>query len=603
MEIVVLAKAVPALDALEFDPVARTVRRAGASLFLNPFDARALRVALDLRGPEDRVTVLSLGPPTARVPLQEAKAAGADRVVLISDPRCAGSDTLATATALAAAIRWLRAGLVLAGAWTTDSETGQVGPELSAVLGWPVVSEARSLRRGFGAGSFDAVVDTATGWAAYRGNAPAVITVGEKIAKPPKPAPDAVRAVADDAVEVWSADDLGLDPARLGRLGSPTTVLSVADVAPTRALERFDRGTVEERVGAAVEALARRLGEPTTSPPSLPPAPPRRTADREALVLVTGRSGRLDRATLGTIVALRRRIPDGWTSVLWIGEAPTEEETQLLGRAGALAGYLVRTVERPVDAASAALVAEELVLRRPELLAAVFPGDAFGRTVAGRLAGRRRLGLVGDAIDLAVGEGGGIRWSKPSFGGRTIAEIHCRTRPELATFRSGGFAVPERSAPGGFGWTVLPIPVAPAPWTPGDEGRELTDSEGLDGHAAVVCVGLGIGGPDGIARLRPMLARWRAGLAATRKVVDAGWVPRQLQVGLTGRSLAPRLVVLLGVSGAVNHSVGWRRAGTVLAVNSDPAAPVFRDADLGIVGTIDEVLPILDGPVAGLVGR
>ncbi|MFY9717338.1 MAG: electron transfer flavoprotein subunit alpha/FixB family protein, partial [Thermoplasmata archaeon] len=263
----------------------------------------------------------------------------------------------------------------------------------------------------------------------------------------------------------------------------------------------------------------------------------------------------------------------------------------------------VRTVERPVDAASAALVAEELVVRRPELVTVVFAADSFGRTIAGRLAGRRRLGLVGDAIDLGVGEQGEIRWSKPSFGGRTIAEIRCGTRPELATFRSGGFALPERPGPGGFGWTVLSIPLAPPAWTPTGEGSELSAAEGLDGRAVVVCVGLGIGGPEGVARLRPMLARWNAGLAATRKVVDAGWVPRQLQVGLTGRSLAPRLAVLLGISGAVNHSVGWQRAGTVLAVNSDAAAPVFRDADLGIVGTIDEVLPILDGPVARLLGR
>ncbi|MFY9717303.1 MAG: hypothetical protein WAK40_05145, partial [Thermoplasmata archaeon] len=340
MEIVVLAKAVPALDRLEFDPVARTVRRDGTSLFLNPFDARALRVALDLRRAGDRVTVLSLGPLAARAPLKETKAAGADRVVLISDPRCAGSDTLATATALAAAVKLLRADVILAGARTTDSETGQLGPELAAVLGWPVIAEARSLGRGEDGASFEAVVDTATGWAAYRGRPPVLLSVGEKIAKPPKPGVDAVRAVEDTAVELWNADDLGIEGARLGALGSPTRVTSVSLAAPTRAPARFDQGSAEERVRSAVESLARRLGEAVPPVPDLPMAPPRRTADREALVLVTGRDGRLDRATLGSIVALRRRIPDGWPSVLWIGDAPTEEETALLGRAGALAGYL-----------------------------------------------------------------------------------------------------------------------------------------------------------------------------------------------------------------------------------------------------------------------
>ncbi|HTP54602.1 MAG TPA: FAD-binding protein [Thermoplasmata archaeon] len=603
MEFVVLAKAVPALDVLEFDPVSRSVRREGAPLFLNPFDARALRVALDLRRPGDRITVLSLGPPAARAPLTEAKAAGADRVVLLSDPRCAGSDTLATATALAAAVRLLRADVILAGAWTTDSETGQLGPELAALLDWPVVSEARALRWGADGGSLEAVVDTETGWAAVRGNPPALISVDEKIAKPPKPSPEAVRALGPSAVDVWSADDLGIEAVRLGARGSRTVVLGVTTAAPTRTPEIFAEGTVAERVRAATERLAQRIGEPPPVPPRLPPAPPHRAADRELLVLASDRTGRFDRSCLGTLVALRRRLPDHWPSALWIGDVPSEEDSRRLAGAGALAGYRVPTADRPVDPGSAAIVAEELVVRRPELAAFLFGAGPFGRTVAGRLAGRRRLGLVGDAIDLAAGPRGELRWFKPSFGGRTIAEIRCTSRPELVTFRGGGFAPLEDAGPGELGWTVLSVPVAPPAWSPGEAGTELDATDGLDGRDVVVCVGLGIGGPDGIARLRPTLARWNAALAATRKVVDAGWVPRPLQVGLTGRSLAPRLAVLLGVSGAVNHAVGWRRAGTVLAINRDPGAPVFRDADVGIVGPLEDVLPALVDPVARLLGR
>jgi len=603
MELVVVAKAVPALDALEFDPVGRVVRRDRGPLFLNPFDARAVRVALDLRGPGDRVTVVSLGPPGAAAPLREAKAAGADRVVLISDPRCAASDTLATATVLAAAIRLLRPSLVLAGAWTTDSETGQVVPELAALLGWPVVPEARAFHRGSGLRDWSATVDTETGWAELRGDLPVVVSVGEKIAKPPKPSADSVRAVDARSIERWTADDVAVAPSRLGAAGSPTSVGPVREAAPSRAGRRFDHGSLEERAGAAVAELARRLGAPPAAVDELPLPPARRPADREVLVLVTGPHGDLDRSSLGAVVAVRRRLPDAWPSVLWIGGAPTEEATQLLARSGALAGYLVPSADRPVDAAAAGAVAEELVVRRPELAAFLFPPGAFGRTVAGTLAARRGLGLVGDAIDVAAPPGGPLAWAKPSFGGRTIADIRCRTRPALATFRGGGFAVPERGAAGGFGWTPLSIPLGRAAWPWGRDGREIDDGAELDRHDTIVAVGLGIGGPDGIARLRPTIDRWGAGLAGTRKVVDAGWLPRQLQVGLTGRSLAPRLAVLLGVSGAVNHAVGWQRAGAVLAVNRDPAAPVFSAADVGIVGAVEELLPLLEGPVARLLGR
>ena len=120
MTIAVLVKVVPELDRLTFDPTTRTVRRAGAPLYLNPFDQRALLVALTLRErAEEEVVVVSMGPPDARPPLLEALALGADRVLLVSDRALAGSDTLVTARVLASALRPIGARLVLAGQWTT----------------------------------------------------------------------------------------------------------------------------------------------------------------------------------------------------------------------------------------------------------------------------------------------------------------------------------------------------------------------------------------------------------------------------------------------------------------------------------------------------
>lgn len=603
MDTVVLIKAVPALDSLEFDPERRTVRRERGPLFLNPFDQRALRVALDLRRPAERVTVVSLGPLAARAPLREAKAAGADRVVLLSDPVFAGSDTIATVSALRAAIELLRPALVLAGAWSTDSETGQVGPELAARLDWPILAEARALRRLDHPDSIEVTVDTGDGWARYRGSAPGVLTVGEKIAKPPKPTAEAIAAVDPGSIEVWSAADIGVDPAQVGFSGSLTSVAAVTFAAPARAPVVFARGSAADRVGGAIEVLTRHLSSPRPPVAPLPPPPVRRIADREQLVLVTGRNGRLDPAVLGTFSALRRAVPEGWTSALWIGSEPSAEETAALERAGSLAGYLVRSRERPIDPVAAARVAEELLVRRPELAVLACGAGPFGRVVAGTVAGRRRLGLVGDALDLSVDIGGALRWLKPSFGGRTLAEIRCRSRPNLVTFRSGSLRPAESPLPARIEWNELSIPVPPSAWRPIDDGVEIPPGEPLEARDVIVAVGMGIGGPEGIARAGPVLARWGAGLAATRRVVDAGWVARQLQVGLTGRTLAPRLAVLLGLSGAVNHTVGWQRAGTIVAVNRDPDAPVFRDVDVGIVGTVEEILPALEGPVAALLGR
>jgi electron transfer flavoprotein alpha subunit len=107
--------------------------------------------------------------------------------------------------------------------------------------------------------------------------------------------------------------------------------------------------------------------------------------------------------------------------------------------------------------------------------------------------------------------------------------------------------------------------------------------------------------PEEYALLSPLTALLGAELGATRKVTDRGWAPRSRQVGITGRSIAPRLYVALGVSGKFNHMVGVRAAGTIMAINPDPTAPVFTHCDIGVVGDWHEVVPVLEDALRGLV--
>ncbi|GIU89870.1 MAG: hypothetical protein KatS3mg010_0969 [Acidimicrobiia bacterium] len=119
---------------------------------------------------------------------------------------------------------------------------------------------------------------------------------------------------------------------------------------------------------------------------------------------------------------------------------------------------------------------------------------------------------------------------------------------------------------------------------------------------AVVGVGRGVQ-PDEYAQLEPLRVALGAQLGATRKVTDAGWLPRARQIGITGRAIAPRLFVSIGASGKFNHMVGVRAAGTVLAINPDPDAPVFDAADVGIVGDWREVVPLLADALGPGPGR
>jgi electron transfer flavoprotein alpha subunit len=604
MDSVVLVKAVPRSEALRYDPERGRMVRDGAELVLNPFDQRAVRVALELRRPGETVTVVSLGPREALPVVRETRALGVDRVVLLSDPVFAGSDTLVTSRALARALSERPHDLVLGGSWTTDSETGQVGPEVAELLDMDLIANARAVRRDPEGNRFEVTVDTSVGWATYRARLPLVITVGEKIAKPLHATPEAIAAIVEPAVEVRTAASIGLDRGLVGVAGSPTVVGRVLPVESSRKPQVFDTGPVVERVRHAVAALAPLLGAPRPSPGPLPPPPPDRSPSREVLVVVTGLAGDLEPQSLGFVSEVRRALPGYWPSAVWTGGPPTEAATYRLDLAGALGGYCFPSDPGGVDARAVAANLGSLVDQHPSVAAVLVQSDPFGREAAGRLAAQRSLGLVGDATAMRTDPTKRIVWSKPSFGGRAVAEVFSKTRPAIATLRPGTFApAPTGRRGDGFGWRSLKgarRTSAVALTAQGTEGPETFD---LERREVIVAVGLGVGGPEGVEQLRPTLARWNAGLVATRRVVDAGWVPRTRQLGLTGRSLAPRLAVLLGVSGSANHMVGWRRAGALLAVNRDPEAAVFREVDVGIVGEVDETVSHLTEALAALLGR
>jgi electron transfer flavoprotein alpha subunit len=115
----------------------------------------------------------------------------------------------------------------------------------------------------------------------------------------------------------------------------------------------------------------------------------------------------------------------------------------------------------------------------------------------------------------------------------------------------------------------------------------------LDDAEIIVCVGMGIGAPENLAAIEPLATMLGAAVGATRRVVDQGWLPRQQQVGITGKAIAPKLYIGIGVRGAFNHTIGIHRSGIIVAINTDPQADIFQVADYGIVGDYAELVPAL----------
>ena len=595
MRIVVCVKWVPVLQALRFDPETRRLKREGVPGEVSSFDLRALGSALALRGAHGgEVVALTMGPPAARDGLVECLALGADRGVHLLDPILAGSDTLATARALAAVLRREAPDLVLFGRASNDAETGQVGPEVAELLDLPQATCVRRLDVDPTARSFTAERATDDGFETVTGPLPAVASAAEDLAEERFPTKAERQAAAAKPIGALAAADVGLDAAAVGAAGSPTWVEGLEEVAVAR------RGEV--LAGESPEALARALGERLRAlgvhaarDDAHPPLPTRALGTGPAVWVVAevARDGigavTNELLTKGAEVAARLGAP---LEAVLIGAdaahagvlAAAGADRVLLADAAGLAPYTTD--------AHAAVLAEAIRARGPRLV--LLASTARGRDLAPRVAARLGLGLTGDAIDLEVDGEGRVRQMKPAFGGTVVAPILSRTRPEMATVRPGVLAAarpdPARRA--------IVEPLAVPAWTP--RVRVIAEQALADTGSAlaeaplVIGVGRGVGGPAALAPIRALAERLGAAIAATREVTDAGWLPKQHQVGVTGRAIAPRLYVALALSGASEHLVGLRRAGCIVAVNKNAKAPIFKAADVGVVADYAALLPHLE---------
>lgn len=587
MDWTILGKAVPDADEAGVDLAERRLRRDGVELFLNPFDQRAVRVALDRRAAGDRVTLLSMGPPSAMPAFRDALALGVDRVILLSDARLAGSDSLATARALAQAARRLDARLVLAGRWSTDAETGQVPAQVAGLLGRPFLAAARALDAVEPARVI-ATVDTESGWARLSAPLPAVVSVGEKIAPLRKPTEAERNAVDLERVERWGLEELALDPSEVGAAGSPTVVARLHEVARRRTPRLFAEGSAADRVRGALEFLAARAA-PHAAARAVTPTPRATLAVRG---LVSGPAGSVDADGVAVLAQVAATLPGSHREGIAIGPAPDPEALASVARAG-VERILHVPAEGYIDERRAATAIAATLGDAPTPSALVFPATEFGRAVGGRLSATLGLGLTGDAVELRARSDGAPVGLKPAFGGRYLAEVEHTVLPALVTMRVT--EVPPLAGAARASLRRRTVTLPPPSVVLEAQGVEI-DPGDTDPRSArlVLGVGLGVGGPEGVRLVRAQAERWGAAVGASRKVVDAGWMPRQRQVGLTGLSIAPELALLVASSARPNQVVGYRRAGTLGVLTNDIEAARRADVDLALIGDYAELLAELD---------
>lgn len=600
MKIAVCIKQVPVVSLLKFDNESRRVVRDGVPSEVNPFDVLALSLAVELKAAHSaEVAVFTMGPPQARDALVQALAMGVDRGVHLNDRAFAGSDTLATARALALALQRDDFDLIICGLNSVDAETGQVGPEVAEIMGIPQITGVRHLE--ISSGVMTARRMTDEGYDVVECSLPALITVTEEVAPEIYPRREDREAALSKPIIELTAADLTDDTSVFGLEGSPTFVNEIYSVEPNRDRIVSSEKPVAESVAELMAYLeARGVFDENTS------------SNEDG---GTPRGGRRDVGDVGAI----------WVVADILGGQVRPVTLELLGRSCQLATQLGTCVEAVLIGQDVAghcdyltshgadcvrlLDAPQLVnydtemytcalsdaIKEHQPYAVLMSATMRGRDLAARVAGRLELGLTGDCIGLEIDDEGRLVQLKPAFGGNIVAPILSNTKPYMATVRPGMLTpvIPDASVQpviSNLSSDSLPTALVKVLESVADES---TDGAELDSARVVVGLGKGVGGPEGLAPIRDLAALFDAPLGTTRDVTELGWLPRQTQIGLSGRSVSPELYFAIALRGAFNHTVGIQKAGTIIAINNVGRAPIFKASDFGILGDYNEVLPVL----------
>ncbi len=229
--------------------------------------------------------------------------------------------------------------------------------------------------------------------------------------------------------------------------------------------------------------------------------------------------------------------------------------------------------------------------------------SALGRSLAPRLAVSLRTGLASDVTEVAVGPDKHMRVTRPAYGGNLVTQLSLTGRPEMATLRP--MAYPRLEASGKKG-EIIPFAVDPSVFKFKSRfvsfAPEQTSEVDLSSAEKIVSGGRGLGNAQGFELIRKLAQALGAGVGASRATVDAGWIPYRHQVGLTGRTVRPRLYVACGISGQIQHLAGMSASDVIVAINTDPNCPMMKLANYAVQGDLYEIIPAIIAELARVRG-
>jgi electron transfer flavoprotein alpha subunit len=307
------------------------------------------------------------------------------------------------------------------------------------------------------------------------------------------------------------------------------------------------------------------------------------------LVIAELQGGTLNKASWETIAAAQQA--GGPVTVAVLG-------AETAAAAAELSSAQVAEVLRVESPALARYTLDGFVAALAAVIADAPPGDVFlphtyqTRDFAPALAVKTGRALVTDCVAVRQTDGRRL-FVRPVFQGRLLADVAC-DGPALATFQIGAVradTLVRGAAPAPVRTLAAAVDAGAIRQKPEEPFREAKQAVDLSQAERIVAVGRGIKEQEKVALAQQLAAAMGAEVGASRPICDAGWLPMDRQIGSSGQTVAPKLYLALGISGAIQHLVGMKGARTIVAINKDPEAPIFEVADYGVVGDLFEIVP------------
>ena len=587
MKICVLVKEVPdAAVEKRMDQGSKRLDRSGEKN-LNPFDTHAIEAAMQIREggavDVDEIVAVTMGPESAFRALHKAVSLGADRSVHLTDEALAGSDVCATGYALAKVLESESPDLVLLGQQSDDGECYTIGAVVADHLKMPSLTQV--IKIDVEDGKLRCERQAEYGYDTVDGRAARRDLRRRRDQRAALPVAQGDHGREEEAARHPRRRRRGHRgrPRRRGGLAHPVLARQPAGREAGR---RDHRGRGHERDGREDRQLARG----------------KEAAGMSILVYALHYEGEFNKNSLGAVsegARLAKELGGECAAVVVGGDDLTDDLCASLGKYGAAKVFRAKAPEglaQPVVDVMAKVISDN------GFKYALFGGGLLGFEIGAGLTARLNAGVTME-VTAVKAQDGELVAERPILQDSAIVDVGYVGEPGIIIGRLNAFDIAEA---GDGAAEVVDVDVQLEEHSTKavmvQRGEQRGADVNIEDADILVAGGRGLGKAEGFELCEELADALGGAVAATRAVVDAGWYPYAAQIGQTGKTVAPKLYLAAGISGAIQHKVGMQNSENIVAINKDPNAPIFEFSDLGVVGDLNKILPKLTDAVKAKKG-